>query len=41
MVCSDEIELSAAQKAIATDWIAAYKQYVAESPHVKSACHRR
>jgi hypothetical protein len=28
MVCSDRLELSVAQRAIATDWIAAYQKYV-------------
>jgi hypothetical protein len=36
-----EIELPAAQKAIAADWIVAYKQYVAESLGVKPTRHRR
>jgi hypothetical protein len=41
MVCSGQIDLPAAQKAIATDWIAAYKQYIGETPNQKSARHRR
>jgi hypothetical protein len=40
MVCAGDIELSAAQKAIATDWIRAYKEYVGETPYLKRARHR-
>jgi hypothetical protein len=32
LVCHNEISLEDAQKAISTDWISAYKKYVAESP---------
>ena len=41
MVCSGEIDLPAAQKAIASDWVAAYKLYVGESPGQKRVRHRR
>ena len=41
MVCADKIELPAAQKAIATDWIKAYKQYVADTPGQKRVRPRR
>jgi hypothetical protein len=40
MVCAGEIDLPAAQKAIATDWIAAYKQYVADTPGQKRVRRR-
>ncbi len=32
MVCSDQLDLAEAQKAIATDWIAAYRKYVNARP---------
>jgi hypothetical protein len=41
MVCAGEIDLPAAQKAIARDWIAAYKQYVGETPNQRTIRHRR
>jgi hypothetical protein len=33
MVCAGELDLTTAQQAIASDWIAAYKRY--ESPYRK------
>ena len=36
MVCSGEIELHKAQKAIASDWIAAYKVYIGPTPERRS-----
>jgi hypothetical protein len=41
MVCAGEMDLPAAQRAIATDWVAAYKLYIAQSPDVKPARHPR
>jgi hypothetical protein len=41
MVCAGEIDLPSAQKVIATDWVAAYKQYIGQSPAQKRARHRR
>ncbi len=32
MVCSDQLDLAVAQKAISTDWIAAYRKYVKAPP---------
>lgn len=32
LVCSGKLDLTAAQKQISTDWIAAYKQYVGRLP---------
>jgi hypothetical protein len=32
MVCSHQLDLAAAQKAIATDWIVAYQKYVRAVP---------
>jgi hypothetical protein len=40
MVCSGEINLPAAQKAIGSNWIAAYKQYVGPTPE-EGSTHRR
>ena len=32
LVCADQLDLKTAQREIATDWIEAYKKYVAKSP---------
>jgi hypothetical protein len=39
MVCAGSLDLATAQKAIATDWIEAYKRY--EGPHAERAKVRR
>jgi hypothetical protein len=39
LVCSGELDLPTAQRAIATDWIAAYKKYVGAGRYVSQADH--
>jgi hypothetical protein len=39
MVCSGETDLRAAQKAIASNWIAAYRRYVGPTPDGEPAQH--
>jgi len=41
LVCRGQLPLEAAQSAIATDWIAAYKRYVGPDPSPSRRHHRR
>jgi len=41
MVCAGQLDLATAQKAIATDWIAAYKRYENSNPDSVRAKRRR
>ena len=41
LVCSHRLDLSEAQKAITSDWIAAYKKYVYKSQSGGQACSKR
>ncbi len=41
MVCHNEITLRDAQTAIATDWIAAYRKYVGDTPSPAPTAHKR
>jgi len=41
MICSRQIDIKAAQREIATDWIAAYKKYVGPEPSANDAHHEQ